>query len=188
MALTLANKLTVFRFFLIPVFVWTVLCYSHDQDYLRFMAFGIFLFAILLDIFDGYVARKYHQETKIGSILDPLADKILLISAYFCLYKIGAHFEIIRFPMWLVIAVISRDVLLLLGAVIIRLVNGDITVSPTGWGKATVFFETIAAFGILLQWQNSSIIWPVVLVMVIISGYDYILKGIKELNSGVKIS
>lgn len=186
MVLTLANKLTVFRFFLVPVFVWTVLCYSPDKDYLRFIALGIFLFAVLLDVFDGYVARKYHQETKIGSILDPLADKILLISTYFCLYKVGVHFEIIQFPIWLVIAVIGRDVILLLGAAIIRLVNGDITVNPTGWGKATVFFETIAAFGILLQWQKSSIIWFVVLVMVIISGCDYIFKGIKELNNGVK--
>jgi len=86
MVFTLANKLTVFRILLVPVFVWTVLCYSPDKDYLRFVAFGIFLFAVLLDVFDGYIARKLHQETKLGSILDPLADKFLLISTYFCLF------------------------------------------------------------------------------------------------------
>jgi len=188
MVLTLANKLTVFRFLLIPVFIWTVLCYSPDKEYLRFVAFGIFLFAVLLDFLDGYVARKLHQETKVGSILDPLADKFLLISAYFCLYKVGIYFEIVQFPIWLVIAVIGRDVILLFGAVIIRFVNGDIIVKPTGWGKATVFFEVIAVFGIFLQWQKSSIVWVVVLVLIAISGCDYILKGIKELKNGVSAS
>jgi len=185
MVITFANKLTGIRVLLVPVFVWTVLCYSPDKDYLRFVALGIFLFAVLLDFLDGYVARKFHQETKVGTILDPLADKFLLISTYFCLYKAGIHFEIVRFPLWLVIAVIGRDVILLFGAVIIRLVNNDITVNPTIWGKATVFFEIIAVFGILLQWQKSSAVWLVVLAMVVISGCDYMFKGIKELKIGV---
>jgi len=186
MFLTFANQITVCRVLVVPIFVSTVLYYSPEKDYLRFIALGIFLFAVLLDVLDGYVARKYHQETKAGSILDPLADKILLISTYICLYKVGILFEVVRFPIWLVVAVISRDIILLLGSMIIRLVNGDITINPTLWGKATVFFEVIAVFGILLQWQLFSVVWYIILVMVVVSGIDYILKGIKELNSGVR--
>ena len=187
MPLTLANRLTIGRLLLVPVFIVTVLYYSPDKDYLRFIALGIFLVAVILDVLDGYVARKFNQETKAGAILDPLADKILLISAYICLYKIGILFDTVRFPIWLVVAVISRDVILLLGFTVIRLFNGDIGINPTVWGKATVFFQVLAVIGILMQWKIFSFSWCVILLLVIVSGTDYILKGVKELNSGADI-
>lgn len=184
MSLTFANKLTICRVLAVPFFIATVLYYSPDQDYLRFVAMGIFLFAVVLDILDGYVARRFHQKTKAGAILDPLADKILLISAYICLYKVGVLFGTVRFPIWLVVAVISRDVVLLLGSMVIRLVNGDIAIHPTAWGKMTVFFQVLAVFGVLLQRRFFSVFWYVILALVVVSGVDYIRKGVKELNNG----
>jgi cardiolipin synthase len=183
MPVTLANRLTITRLLMVPFFIVTVLYYSPDKDYLRLAALGIFLAAAILDVLDGYVARKFNQETKAGAILDPLADKILLISAYICLYKISVLFNVVRFPIWLVVAVISRDVILLLGCTVIRLFNGDISINPTIWGKATVFFQVLAVIGILMQWQFFSPLWYVILVLVLISGVDYILKGVKELNN-----
>lgn len=187
MPLTLANRLTIGRFLLVPFFIGTVLYYSPEQDYLRFVALGIFLVASILDVLDGYVARKFNQETKAGAILDPLADKVLLISAFVCIDKIGIHLEVVRFPIWLVVAVISRDVILLLGFTVIRLFNAEIDINPTVWGKATVFFQVLAVTGILLQWPILSPVWYVILVLVIISGIDYILKGVKALNSGAQL-
>lgn len=185
MSLTFANRLTIARVFCVPFFISTVLYYSPDKDYLRFIALGVFLAAVLLDVLDGYVARHFHQETKAGAILDPLADKILSISAFICLYKVSVLFEMVRFPIWLVVTVISRDVILLLGAMIIRLVNGQLTIRPTVWGKMTMFFEVLAVVGILLQWPLFSYLWQIIFVLVIISGTDYLLKGFKELNTGV---
>ena len=185
MSVTLANKLTMCRLFIVPFFISNVLYYSPEKDYLRFIALGLFLTAVTLDVLDGFVARRFHQETKAGAILDPLADKILLISAYICLYKIGVLFETVQFPIWLVVAVISRDVVLLLGSMIIRITNGDIIVKPTVWGKMTMFFQVLAVIGILLQWPLLSFLWYVILVLVIISGVDYLIKGVKELNNGV---
>jgi cardiolipin synthase len=187
MPLTLANQLTIGRLLMVPFFIVAVLYYSPDNDYMRFIALGIFLAAVILDVLDGYVARKFNQETKAGAILDPLADKILLISAYICLYKIGVLFDTVRFPLWLVVAVISRDVILLLGGMVIHLFNGDINVNPTVWGKATVFLQVLAVIGILMQWQFFSHFWYVILILVVISGVDYILKGVRELNSGANI-
>lgn len=181
--LTLANQLTVVRILIVPFFIVTVLYYSPDKDFLRYVALGLFAAAALLDFLDGYWARKFHQATKVGALLDPLADKILLISAFICLYKIGVLFETVRFPIWLVVAVISRDAILLLGSTVIHLMKGDITVATTFWGKWTAFLQMLAVMGILLQWKFSILTWYVIIVFVVISGMDYILKGIKELYS-----
>jgi CDP-diacylglycerol--glycerol-3-phosphate 3-phosphatidyltransferase len=184
MPLTFANKLTVARIFCVPVFISTVLYYSPDKDYLRFIALGVFLAAVLLDALDGYVARRFHQETAAGAVLDPLADKVLSISAFICLYKVGVLFTTVRLPIWLVVTVISREVVLLLGAMVIRWVNGRMTVRPTVWGKMTMLVEALVVVGILLQWPLFSYLWNVVFVLVLISGTDYLLKGLKELNTG----
>lgn len=185
MPLTFANKITICRIVLVPFFIAVLLYYSPDRDYLRFAALGIFLFAVVSDVIDGYIARTRHQKTKAGAILDPLADKLLLISAFLCLYKIGVYFETVRFPIWLVVAVISRDVILLLGATIIFIVKGgDLIVDPTRWGKGTTFFQILSVLGVLGQWPFPLTwpIWAMTLVLTVISGVDYIRHGIKILN------
>ena len=186
MGLTFANKITVCRILAIPFFISTVLYYSPEKEYLRFVALGIFLFAVISDFIDGYVARAWHQKTKAGAILDPLADKLLLISAFVTLYIMGGSFGPIHFPMWLVVAAISRDVMLLLGAMIIQLIKGDLNLNPTVWGKATAVFQMASIFGMLLHWGISPIIWDVTFALTIISGIDYIREGIKILNNGAK--
>src|SRR3989338_7116124 len=134
MALSFANKVTIGRILAVPFFTATVLYYIPEKDYLRYVAIGIFLAAVVSDIIDGYIARTRKQKTAAGAILDPLADKLLLISAFICLYKMGSLFGEVRFPLWLVLAVISRDVILLLGAIIIYIVQGRLSIVPTRWG------------------------------------------------------
>ncbi|OGW97888.1 MAG: hypothetical protein A2Z81_03735 [Omnitrophica WOR_2 bacterium GWA2_45_18] len=183
MPLTFANKITIVRIVLVPFFITTVLYYSPQKDYLRFVSLGIFMFAVISDIIDGYIARTRNQKTKAGAILDPLADKILLISAFICLYKVSVLFESVRFPIWLVVAVISRDAVLLLGAMIIHMVRGDIKIEPTLWGKASTFFQIFSVIGILLQWSFSPLIWCAAIILAAVSGIDYIRTGIKVLNN-----
>ena len=86
MALTFANKVTVGRILIVPFFIATVMYISPLHEYFRWVALGLFLVAVISDIIDGYIARTRGQKTKAGAILDPLADKILLISAFICLY------------------------------------------------------------------------------------------------------
>jgi len=184
MKLTFANRITVARILIVPFFISTVLYYTPDQDYLRFVALAMFMVAMITDVIDGYIARSRFEKTRAGAILDPLADKVLLISAFVCLYKVSALFETVQFPMWLVVSVISRDVILILGITIIYGVQGNLVIEPTRWGKATTFFESLCIFGILLQVAVSSYLWHVTLILVVISGIDYIRKGIKLLNNG----
>ena len=183
MALTFANKITICRILLVPFFIATVLSYNPADDFLRFVALAIFMFAVVSDVIDGYIARTRHQKTKAGKILDPLADKILLISAFICLYKIGILLEGVRFPVWLVVAVISRDLILLLGVTIIYLLRGEAALQPTFWGKATTFFQVLSIIGILLQWPLFSLAWYPMLVFTVISTIDYTRKGIKVINN-----
>lgn len=183
MALTFANKITIVRILAVPFFIATVLYYSPQRDYFLEVALGIFLFAVVSDVIDGYIARRHRQKTKAGAILDPVADKLLLISAFLCLYKVGVYFEVVRFPVWLVVTMISRDVILLLGAMIIQIVHGDIDIVPTIWGKASTFFQVFCVIGMFLQWSFSPMLWLVTMVFAIISGVDYIRSGIKVLNT-----
>ena len=182
-SLSFANKVTIVRILAIPLFIATILYYSPQKDYLRFAALSIFLLAVITDIIDGYIARTHHQKTMAGSMLDPLADKLLLISAFICLYKIDGLLGAIKFPLWLVLAVISRDVILLLGSMIIYLVQGHLSIVPTRWGKATTFFQILCIFGILLQIPISFILWYLTVALTLISGVGYIKKGIKVLNA-----
>ncbi len=185
MALTFANKITVCRIVAVPFLIVAVLYYTPAQDQLRFVALGIFSFAVISDMVDGYVARHYRQRTKAGAILDPVADKLLLISAFLCLYKVGDTIGGgMHFPIWLVVGVISRDVVLLAGAAIIRLFHGDFAVEPTIWGKATTFFQVVAVLGILLHVPWLSAVWMPTLLLTALSGIDYIRKGIKIINNG----
>ena len=175
---------TIGRILAVPFFIATVLYYSPERDYLRYVALGIFLFAVISDVIDGYIARTRNQKTIAGAILDPLADKMLLISAFICLYKIGVYFDPhLHLPVWLVVAVISRDVILLLGAMIIHLVQGKLIIDPTRWGKATTFFQVFCIIGALLQWPFVAVLWYVTLTLTVISGLGYIREGIKTLNA-----
>jgi len=106
----------------------------------------------------------------------------LLISAFICLYKIDGLLGDIQFPLWLVLTIISRDVILLLGSMIIYLVHGKLTIVPTRWGKATTFFQILCILGILLQINFSYVVWSIAVVLTFISGIGYIRKGIKVLN------
>ncbi len=182
MPLTFANKVTIGRILLVPFFIATVLYFSPERPYLRWLALVFFLTAVISDVIDGYIARVHHQKTRAGAILDPLADKILLISAFICLYIRRGNWEEIVFPLWFVVAIISRDIILILGAMIIQLVTGKLEMEANRWGKTTAFLQIVCVLGMLLQWSFTRIFWYAALVATVISGVIYIKEGIKLIN------
>jgi CDP-diacylglycerol--glycerol-3-phosphate 3-phosphatidyltransferase len=182
MAITAANKVTIARILAVPFFVTTVLYYSPRQDYLRYVALGIYLFAALSDILDGYLARSRKEKTPVGAILDPLADKMLLVSSFVCLYVVGPQFPVMSFPIWLVVAVISRDVLLVVGSVVLLMFYRRLDVKVSWWGKAAMFFQAGCVIGLLLQWSWTSLVWYVAFFFTAISGFDYLVKGFQFLT------
>jgi cardiolipin synthase len=182
MGMTLANKVTVGRIVIVPLFITTLLNYSPSRDDLRYIALAFFMVAVISDVVDGYIARRYYQKTKAGAILDPLADKLLLISAFSCLQWIAPQLPLFHFPLWFVVTLISRDVILLIGASIIQSTTGNIPIEANLWGKITAFLQVMCVIGMLVQWDVSRHLWPFAVVMTIVSGLIYIREGIRVLN------
>jgi CDP-diacylglycerol--glycerol-3-phosphate 3-phosphatidyltransferase len=151
--MTTANKITILRILLIPFFVVEILYYVETGNELhRLLAVLCFAVAAILDGVDGYVARRYNQRSELGTILDPLADKLLLVSAIVVLsFNNTPHLR--QIPLWLTGTIIGRDLLLSIGAVVIHLVVGKITVRPRLTGKLATVFQMLAVTWILLRWD-----------------------------------
>lgn len=176
-----ANKISTFRILSVPFFIASLIYYSKDKDYLRFVALVIFILAVISDVVDGYIARKSKQISKAGLVLDPLGDKLLLMSAFICLYLINEFPQGIRFPLWVTLIVVSRDAMILLGAVVVYMVKQNIDIFPTRWGKLTTTFQMLSVMAVLIQWHFSYILWCIAVFFTIISGLDYVKRGFKIL-------
>lgn len=174
-----ANKISTFRILIVPFFIASLTYYSPQRDYLRFVALFIFILAVISDAVDGYVARKSKQVSKAGVVLDPLGDKLLLMSAFICL-SIIREFSL-RFPLWVTLVVISRDTIILLGSVVIYMVKQNIDIYPSRWGKLSTAFQMLAVITVLIQARFAYIVWWTACFFTVISGIYYIKKGFRAL-------
>ena len=183
--MTTANKITVFRILLIPVFVVMVLYYvDTGTELFRFLALVAFAVAALSDGIDGYIARRYNQHSELGKILDPLADKLLLVSGIVLLsFHNEPHLD--RLPLWLTGTIIGRDVLLLLGLVVIHYVCGQITVRPVLIGKIATVLQMTCVLWALLKWDaRLLLIWSIAGALCTgASGFIYIVDGLRQLSA-----
>ncbi|MDD5005655.1 MAG: CDP-alcohol phosphatidyltransferase family protein [Candidatus Omnitrophica bacterium] len=181
--MSFANKITIFRILSVPFLITTLVYYTPQKDYLRLIALFIFALAIISDAIDGYFARVRNQKTQAGAILDPLADKFLLITAFIFLYHISNQYFDIKLPLWVILIVIFRDVILLLGGGIIILTNQENKIMPTWWGKTSTFFQMMTILFLLLKLNLSYYIWNIAVIFTLISGIDYLRKGIVMFNA-----
>ena len=140
--ITVPNLLTVFRMVLIPVFV-SLLFYQ------RFvLALAVFVLAGVTDGLDGLLARRFNQKSQLGTILDPIADKLMLVTAFVVLsmrsvfpQPLPSHLPV---PFWVTVAVISRDVFILVGAAAINIVTGFRGFRPSMLGKINTTVQIVA--------------------------------------------
>jgi CDP-diacylglycerol--glycerol-3-phosphate 3-phosphatidyltransferase len=151
--MTTANKVTILRILLIPVFVVLVLYYV-KTDNERYLGLGILCFAIaaICDGVDGYIARRYNQRSELGAILDPLADKLLLVSGIVLLSF--DHKNLGSIPLWLTGTIIGRDTLLLIGLAVVYITVGKVVVRPRVLGKVATVLQMIVVLWILLKWPE----------------------------------
>jgi cardiolipin synthase len=174
--MNLANKISIARIILIPFFV-TAVAYARMD-----VALAFFIAAIISDGADGFIARTLKQKTQLGTVLDPIADKMLLISAYICLSVVRTVPHGLRLPLYVPIIVISRDVIIVIGSVVVYFIKGDIKISPSAIGKITTFFQMITIVSILARFQYSAIVWNITAALTVISGFDYLVKGSRMLG------
>ena len=172
----LANWLTVLRILLIPVFI-TLLVYKQ-----RGPALAIFLAAAFTDLLDGYVARHRGSQSRLGAFLDPTADKLLLVSSFVTLTWLKA------LPFWIAAVVISRDLILMFGALVIHMAGGRIYPRPTRAGKIATFFQVLTVLaGLASRFVRvgptlTFVMW-LAAAFTIISGLQYIVQGMRFLNA-----
>ncbi len=144
------NSLTTLRILLIPVFIGFLVYDRYDY------ALAVLLLAGITDGLDGTIARVANQRTKLGTYLDPLADKLLLTSGFITLSALHL------IPLWIAILVVSRDLILMTGALLISLTESSLDISPTLLGKGTTLFQLfyIVLVVVLTSRQNGSPAYP----------------------------
>ena len=128
--MTTANKLTIARVALIPVFL--VILYL-DFPHARYAAFAVFAIACMTDFVDGYIARHYNQITNFGKFMDPLADKILVDSALICLVALG------RILAWIVVIIIARE--FTISGFRLIAAEKNVVIAANMWGKSKTVFQ-----------------------------------------------
>jgi CDP-diacylglycerol--glycerol-3-phosphate 3-phosphatidyltransferase len=183
--MTTANKVTILRILLIPFFVGAVLYYvqTGNEPY-RFAGLVCFAVAAVCDGVDGYIARHYNQMSELGTMLDPLADKLLLVSGVVVLsFNNEPHLD--QIPLWLTITIIGRDLVLLIGLAVIHLTVGKVKVCPRMVGKVATVLQMATVLWVLLKWHSvflQYVIWGAALCTAV-SGVWYVFDGMKQLGS-----
>jgi cardiolipin synthase len=174
--MSIPNTLTLLRILLIPLFAIAFL-YG-----MRMTALLIFAVAALTDALDGFLARCNDQQTKLGSLMDPLADKMLLLTGFILM---GISHEM---PHWCLVLVISREVVILFGWMVRHLITRSTSVTPSILGKATTLLQVVALVVLLLGHERimpyhvSEILLYTAMAATAISGIDYLFRGLKELE------
>jgi cardiolipin synthase (CMP-forming) len=187
--MTTANKVTILRMLLVPFFVVEVLYYvKTGNEAHRVIALLTFAVAAICDGVDGYIARHYNQHSELGTILDPLADKALLVSGVVLLsFDHGTMLG--QMPYWLTGTIIGRDLLLLIGLVVIRLTVGTVKIRPHFIGKIATVLQMVTVLWLLLKWDTGyGTYWAFGLTLGAaictgVSAFLYVRDGMRQLSA-----
>jgi len=184
--ITLPNLLTMFRMVMIPVFV----------SFLFYQKFGwalvVFMLAGVTDGLDGLLARRFNQKSQLGTILDPIADKLLLVTSFIVLsmpsispQPLPRHFPV---PFWVTAAVISRDIFIIVGAAAINIVTGFKGFRPSWLGKVNTAIQILAIAAILVAASIPRVsgylptVYTTVFAFAVFSGIHYVYFASRLLN------
>jgi len=178
--LNLPNKLTLFRIFIIPLFLLFLLG-GVGGEYSRYIALAIFIIASVTDALDGYIARKYNRVTNFGKFMDPLADKVLVCSALIALIQTGDVSSIV------VIIIIARE-FIITGFRLVASDNG-VVIAASNWGKLKTISQMIMVMYLILG-LSGGLFDTLAMVLVYaavfftaVSAVDYIVKNIGVLKA-----
>jgi len=178
--LTLPNFLTLLRMAIVPFFVLAV--FAHEFK----LAVWIFVISGFTDVLDGWIARTFDLESRIGALLDPLADKILLTAAYISLAV--PHGQAVVIPLWLAILTLFRDFVIMLMAFVFYMFEGIKSFPPTWAGKLTTVMQVTTVSLVLLA-NVVEISMPVLqvcfylsFILVIVSSFSYIYRSSRAIE------
>ncbi len=176
----LPNSLTLLRIFLVPFLVVVLLTKFSGREY---AGLAIFLVAAITDFFDGYIARRTNQITRLGTLLDPIADKLLISSALISLVELGLA------PAWMIVIIIGRE-FAVSGLRSIAAQQG-VTIAASPLGKGKTISQVVAIAFLILGYEilgefmfiGKLALW-VVMIFALVSGIDYFLKFSRAVIKG----
>jgi CDP-diacylglycerol--glycerol-3-phosphate 3-phosphatidyltransferase len=184
--------LTMLRLLLLPVFLWMLLLDARTESHrFRWLAVGIFTFMAITDKLDGYLARRLNQTSKIGQILDPIADKLLIACSVIVLSFDWAAPPGYAIPWPVVAAIYGKDAVVVLGTLALLAVVGKVTATPRPLGKlgtflqlsmiiATLIAPDLRRFGVELAHWLTRVLWWLVGVVSVLSCIDYVIQGTRQ--------
>jgi CDP-diacylglycerol--glycerol-3-phosphate 3-phosphatidyltransferase/cardiolipin synthase len=193
--LNTANAITLVRCLCVPFFIGIMVQHRQatfsgapleELHLYRWIAIGIFAFAAISDALDGFIARQFNQRTTLGTILDPLADKLLLVTAVIMMsLLLGDGTRLI--PFWFMLLVLSRDFIILIGIVIIFMFRGRVNIEPTRTSKITTTLQMLCVVCALLRMTGIPaaimyVLYSVATLFTVISGVQYIGIGLHMLH------
>jgi CDP-diacylglycerol--glycerol-3-phosphate 3-phosphatidyltransferase len=170
--MNLANKITILRIILVPIFLFFI---AIKIKYGLYIATAVFIIAALTDTLDGYIARSRNQITKFGKFLDPLADKLIVTAALISLV------ELKKLSTWVVMIIVARE-FAITGLRAVAASEG-VVIAASKWGKAKTVTQIVAIVAALMELPYNEILIALAVAITIISGVDYIYKNRKMLNT-----
>jgi cardiolipin synthase len=170
-AMTIPNIITIARLICVPVIIYAMLLGALDVAFLLFLAAGI------SDGVDGFIARRYNQRSKLGAYIDPVADKLLLVSTFIMLGFIEA------LPLWLIITVVSRDVLIIAAVVLSSLTHNPVEMKPIFVSKANTAMQVVLLVVVLAQLSLGVAFGPLVDILILVVALLTVLSGAAYLRT-----
>lgn len=173
--MNIPNALTLLRIFLVPILVALLLTRTDGG---LFLGMGVFGLAVLTDYLDGYLARRRNEVTRLGTLLDPIADKLLTAAAFISLVEMNAV------PAWMVVIIVGRE-FAVTGLRNVAAARG-ILIPASGLGKGKMVSQVVAIFLLLLATRIPALSLPallalwVVVLLALVSGADYVRRFWRE--------
>lgn len=188
--ITMATKVTILRILGVPVFVVLVVYYLSSiklgapVDAYRKAALALFILVAATDALDGYLARKRGEISRLGTILDPIADKSLMLSGLILLTRPAIPELTPHIPLWFTGLVISRDVFLIAGGLLIHFFAREVTVKPHLTGKIATVLQVVVIAWVLAQAASDWFPWAVGLAgfFTAASWFRYLIDGLRQLE------
>jgi CDP-diacylglycerol--glycerol-3-phosphate 3-phosphatidyltransferase len=176
--MNLPNALALLRVALAPLMFWFLI----DRDnsiftgihisWLDYFAALTFVIASVTDFFDGFIAREWDQKTVLGAILDPLADKMLMLAGFLGLMVID------RADAWIVFLILTRE--FLITGIRVVAASEKMNISASFWGKMKTFFQIVAIGFLIMDWSGGTLLLWIALFLTLYSGYEYMREFFKN--------
>ncbi|MDR0533041.1 MAG: CDP-alcohol phosphatidyltransferase family protein [Verrucomicrobiales bacterium] len=187
--MTLATRITILRILLIPFFVGALLYYDESatkgtvNEFYHWLAVSAFILAAVTDALDGWIAKRFKQKSELGAVLDPLADKALLLAAIITLSIIQVP-GLYRLPLWFLVLILGRDAILLMGFAVLHVFTRHVRVRPHWSGKISTALQMCVVSIILVKFDWLKIDWWVWAagLFTFVSLMVYIVRGVRAIT------